>query len=214
MEPAAEVGGDYYDVIHADGRDWLVIGDVSGHGVSSGLVMMMVQTAVRTTLSQNPDLPPSGVLTAINRTIAENIQQLGESEHVTITVLSVHPGGRLIYAGSHEDILIYRAALREVERVETQGMWIGLDDNIEGMLENAELGLRVKDTLLLYTDGITESWRRGGPREDVFGDDQLEELFGNLGHRSLDNIRDVILEALEDYERDDDVTMLILRRVE
>ncbi|MCP4610029.1 MAG: response regulator, partial [Planctomycetes bacterium] len=48
MEPADEVGGDYYDVINFEGKDWLVIGDVSGHGVPSGLVMMMVQTAIHT----------------------------------------------------------------------------------------------------------------------------------------------------------------------
>ena len=56
MRPADEVGGDYYDVINAQGIDWLVIGDVSGHGVPAGLIMMMVQTAIHTVLEGKPNL--------------------------------------------------------------------------------------------------------------------------------------------------------------
>ena len=48
MVPASTVGGDYYDIIRTDGSDWVLIGDVSGHGVTAGLTMMMIQTAIRT----------------------------------------------------------------------------------------------------------------------------------------------------------------------
>ncbi|MCP4135249.1 MAG: AAA family ATPase, partial [bacterium] len=54
MNPADDVGGDYYDIINAEGRDWIVIGDVSGHGVPAGLIMMMVQTSIHTVLTQHP----------------------------------------------------------------------------------------------------------------------------------------------------------------
>lgn len=74
-EPANEVGGDYYDVISAAGYDWIVIGDVSGHGITSGLVMMMVQTAIHTVLLNNPGVSPSFLLTAVNRVIYENIKK-------------------------------------------------------------------------------------------------------------------------------------------
>lgn len=58
METADEVGGDYYDVINADGKNWLVIGDVSGHGVPAGLIMMMAQTAIHTVLKERPHARP------------------------------------------------------------------------------------------------------------------------------------------------------------
>ncbi len=54
MMPAESVGGDYYDVVQTGGSSWVLIGDVSGHGVTAGLTMMMVQTAVRTILTTSP----------------------------------------------------------------------------------------------------------------------------------------------------------------
>ena len=80
MRPADEVGGDYYDIINVADIDWVVIGDVSGHGVPAGLVMMMVQTAIHITLDQNADIAPENLLTIINKTIAKNIRRLGENK--------------------------------------------------------------------------------------------------------------------------------------
>ena len=55
MQPAAEVGGDYYDIIQAgEDRNWIAIGDVSGHGVESGLVMMMTQTSILSLVQREP----------------------------------------------------------------------------------------------------------------------------------------------------------------
>ncbi|MCP4345128.1 MAG: GAF domain-containing protein, partial [Desulfobacterales bacterium] len=78
MEPADDVGGDYYDIINFEDRDWMVIGDVSGHGVSAGLVMLMVQASLHSVLSLKAQIDPSDLLTVINKTIAENIRKIGE----------------------------------------------------------------------------------------------------------------------------------------
>lgn len=60
MMPAAEVGGDYYDIVEAgEDRHWIAIGDVSGHGVESGLVMMMTQTSILSLVRENPQLTPA-----------------------------------------------------------------------------------------------------------------------------------------------------------
>jgi len=59
MMPADEVGGDYYDIINVANRDWIIIGDVSGHGVPAGLIMMMVQTCIHNTLNIFPEISPS-----------------------------------------------------------------------------------------------------------------------------------------------------------
>lgn len=218
MAPATEVGGDYYDVINCAGIDWIVIGDVSGHGVSAGLVMMMVQTSIHVTLANNPNLPPSVLLAIINKTITRNIQQLGESKYVTITVLAAYENGRFSFSGLHQDIMVYRGAKQGVEVVETSGPWIGLIDDIGGMLTDMELRLDVGDTMLLYTDGITEAWTKesnGGPRNpatDMFGDARLKTLLGELGESSPPEIKDGIIGALGSYRCSDDVTMVVMQR--
>ena len=73
MFPADEVGGDYYDVINYGGHDWIIIGDVSGHGVPAGLIMMMVQTSIHIVLKNNPEINPADLVKTINSIITKNI---------------------------------------------------------------------------------------------------------------------------------------------
>jgi sigma-B regulation protein RsbU (phosphoserine phosphatase) len=74
MEPADEVGGDYYDVLHADGVVTIGIGDVTGHGLESGILMVMTQAAVRT-LQELREADPVRFLGALNRTLYHNVQR-------------------------------------------------------------------------------------------------------------------------------------------
>ena len=209
MAPADEVGGDYYDVINAAGRDWLVIGDVSGHGVPAGLIMMMVQTAIHVTLSQHPDLPPAELLTVINRTIADNIRQLAEDKYMTITVLAMHREGRFSFAGLHQDIMIYRSAQRAVEVVETNGMWIGLVDDISGLVYDESFSLGIGDTLLLFTDGLTEA---RDVSDRLFSSEKLAGILDRIGGGRPGEIREGILAELSGYTCDDDVTLMVIKR--
>ncbi len=210
MEPADEVGGDYYDAISVGGFDWIVIGDVSGHGLTSGLVMMMVQTAIHTVLVQNPQVSPSELLWVINRTIYENIVKMDEQKHMTIIVLACGKDGAFCFSGLHEDMLIRRAETGKVEKIESNGMWIGLEPDISGYLSDSTLRMEPGDCSVLYTDGITEAWGKDGK---MFGDDRLIKTVESAGDRSAAEIHAMILEALKDYETPDDVTLFVMKRV-
>jgi len=211
IEPADEVGGDYYDVISVAGHDWIVIGDVSGHGVPAGLVMMMVQTAIHTVLSGNPETQPSRLLSVINRTIYENIEKMGESKHMTIIVLAGGKDGKFSFSGSHEDILIRRAATGKVEAVQTDGMWIGLDEDISEMLSDDTLRLEPGDCMVLFTDGITEA---RGREDSLFGDERLTRIIGESGDGPASEVHRKIIAALESWEKPDDVTLVVVKRPE
>jgi histidine kinase len=154
MKTADEVGGDYYDVVNAGGRDWIVIGDVSGHGITAGLIMMMVQTAIHIALDLSPGLPPSQLLENINRTISENMKKLGGSRFMTITVLMSAGDGVFHFAGLHENILVYRAESGLVESVNTEGMWIGLHEDIKGKMKDKSLKLEEGDMIPSTGNGI------------------------------------------------------------
>ncbi|MGL4369979.1 MAG: PP2C family protein-serine/threonine phosphatase, partial [Spirochaetota bacterium] len=71
IKPAADVGGDYYDIINSKDSDWVVIGDVSGHGVPAGLVMMMIHTSLHTIIQNSEDLNPAAVLSQVNSVVSE-----------------------------------------------------------------------------------------------------------------------------------------------
>ncbi|MDM8551084.1 SpoIIE family protein phosphatase [Desulfobacterales bacterium HSG2] len=94
-------------------------------------------------------------------------------------------------------------------------MWIGLVDDIEEMLEDEVLALNPGDVMLLYTDGITEATKRGrGTQFEMFGDDRLRKVFRKLGNRTAEEIRIGIIEAIQDYKWEDDVTILVVKRSE
>ncbi|WP_017718864.1 AAA family ATPase, partial [Kamptonema formosum] len=83
MEPADEVGGDYYDVLQSHGRVKIGIGDVTGHGLESGVLMIMVQTAIRTLL-ENSETDPKKFLDTVNRTIYNNVTRMNSDKNLSL----------------------------------------------------------------------------------------------------------------------------------
>ncbi|MCP4137077.1 MAG: SpoIIE family protein phosphatase [bacterium] len=217
MEPASEVGGDYYDIINQEETDWIIIGDVSGHGVPAGLIMMMVQTAIHAVVNQNKNLNPSQLLDAINKTITDNIQQLDEDKYMTITVLTAHSEGTFIFSGLHQDIFVYRARSESIEVIETNGIWIGLSHVFKDASQNYSFTLEPGDCLLLYTDGITEAtpidWQGKDRFANMFGAEKLQKTFLSCGEKSPDEIKEKIIVALDEYLCLDDVTLVVIKRV-
>lgn len=210
LDPVEEVGGDYYDIITIGDYKWLVIGDVSGHGISAGLIMMMVQTSIHTVLINNPSVDPSHLLSIINEIIFQNIERMEESKHMTITVLAVEKDGNFAFSGLHEDILIHRDATGEVEEVETSGMWIGLEPDISDILTTDHLRLSSGDCMVLYTDGITEAIGRDN---ELYGSKKMIEIIKENGTKSAHEIHQAIITSLNNWEKDDDVTLLVIKKI-
>jgi DAHL domain/Stage II sporulation protein E (SpoIIE) len=210
MRPTALVGGDYYDVFEVGGVEWVLIGDVSGHGVPAGLVMMMCQTSVHSVLASCPDIGPDELLTLVNGTLTRNIQRLGEDKYMTMSALRREPDGSFKVAGMHQDLLVYRAASGRVEHFKSEGTWLGLIGNIHGLNPVSTLMLEPGDALVLYTDGITEA-SRDGKMLDIDG---LVEALLAHGAQSAERILAGILEKLESYEVKDDVVALIIKQLQ
>jgi predicted ATPase/serine phosphatase RsbU (regulator of sigma subunit) len=156
MTPAEEVGGDYYDVLHHQGRVKIGIGDVTGHGLESGILMLMIQTAIRT-LSNNNETNPVKFLNTINRTIFENAKRMKCQKILSLTMLD-YEQNCLRISGQHEDILVVRAG-GSVERIDTTnlGFPLGLIEDITDLVNQIEIELNPGDGVVLYTDGITEA---------------------------------------------------------
>jgi PAS domain S-box-containing protein len=207
--PAAQVGGDYVDVINDGERGWLLVGDASGHGVPAGLVMMMCQTAVRALLAAQPCLDPRSLLIAANRVLASNIEQLGEERYMTLCAVHHQGGGNMVYAGLHLEPMVFRAATGKVELLPSRGMWLGVVPDVSDGTESIPLYLAPGDVLLLYTDGVTEAQRDG----KLFEPERLKMVLSRLGYQSASDIGAGILAQLDGYSLDDDVTFLVAKRL-
>lgn len=213
MQTADEVGGDYYDVINStfkeDGKDWLVIGDVSGHGVPAGLVMMMVQSLIHAIIKTGHYNTPAEVLTQVNKTLTQNIRLLSENKYMTITLLSLKKDGTLEYAGAHQDLLIYRKKKKVIEQIETPGFWIGIEDDIEPLLVNNKIKLDKGDLLFLFTDGVTEAILS----HEMFEINGIRKVMEKHSEESLETVKSKLLEALSGYKQLDDITFMMVRRI-
>jgi serine phosphatase RsbU (regulator of sigma subunit) len=208
MMPADQVGGDYYDVLNVDGAEWVLVGDVSGHGVPAGLVMMMCQTAVHTVLESNPHIKPDRLLSIVNKALTENIRRLGEDKYMTISALCRHSDGRFYFSGLHQDIFIYRARTKTVENIESRGAWLGLFDPIDEHLSVGSFALEQGDVLLLYTDGITEAVRDGRLLDNA----GLKNILSELGTESANGIVEGILQRISSYTVSDDMAAVVVKQ--
>ena len=209
MKPTAQVGGDYYDVVQIDGVEWVLIGDVSGHGVPAGLVMMMFQTAVRTILQQNPRIEPNDLLALVNRSLTSNIRRLGENKYMTVSALRKTNGGTFEFAGLHQDIFVYRARQKAVEAIETVGTWLGVDENIGDLLRMKSFDVESGDSILLYTDGLTESTKDGA----ILDNQGLKQIFAEHGTSGATEILGSVLAALDGRVVNDDVSAIVMKRL-
>lgn len=212
MRPADEVGGDYYDVLQCcEGHVLVGIGDVTGHGLESGVIMLMVQSTVRALMEHGePDLRQS--LATINQVIFRNGARMASDKNLSLAVVHYFDG-RINVAGQHEELLIVRQG--DVERVDTidLGFPIGLEENITPFISEYSTHLDSGDVLVLYTDGIVEAENAKG---ELYGMDRMCRIIAERWRQSAEAIQEAVVSDVYSFIGDskvyDDVTMVVMKR--
>ncbi len=212
MDPAEEVGGDYYDVLQENGSVNIGIGDVTGHGLESGVLMIMVQTAVRTLVtSQEKD--PQRFMNILNKTIYENVRRMNSDRNLSLALLN-YEQGRLRLSGQHEEVIMIRAH-GAIERIDTTdlGFPIGLEAEIDRFIAHIELELHAGDVVVLYTDGITEA---ENDRGQFYGTTRLCELVRSHRLQPAAAIRRAIIadvrQHIGQHKVFDDITLVVVKK--
>ncbi len=212
MSPADEVGGDYYDILHLDRGGMLIgIGDVTGHGLSSGVLMLMAQTAIRTL--SNSDLDMREFINRVNTVLYENIQRINEDKNMTLALLHYQDGDYTV-VGQHESVLVCRAN-GEIENIETfdLGLFVGMEKDISSFTKTHQFHLDKDDVMVLYTDGITEAIN---VKEEEFGIEGLQELlqkYHRLPSQEMsEKMRQDLMAYIGEAEIYDDITLVIFKQ--
>lgn len=159
--PAQEIGGDFYDYIPISRGSWgLVIADVSGKGMPAAIFMGLSRTIVRASATDNPS--PAAAIKQANELICRDSTS-GMFVTLFYAILNAKERKlRYVNAGHNPPLLIRNGG--EVESLRTRGIALGVTHYID--LQEAERILRPGDTIVFYTDGVTEaarSGRRNGP---------------------------------------------------
>ncbi len=206
--PATEVGGDYYDYFDfGPNRVAMVVGDVTGHGVASGLVLSGVRSSLN--LLRDEMGRPSAVLDRVNlmlkRTSAPRMHMT-----LALVVLDRSECATTVATAGHPPVLLRRAN-GEVEEVGSGSFPLGAIENARYVEDRIKLS--PGDVLLLYSDGLVETINPAG---DQYGWDRLKKILRGLdGIPTANEIRDLILrevwEFKDEAEQMDDVTMVVVR---
>jgi serine phosphatase RsbU (regulator of sigma subunit) len=211
MEPADEVGGDYYDVQQCHGRIICGIGDVTGHGLESGVIAMMVQTLVRGLLA-NQETELVNFLNAINEAVYDNVHRMNGEKYLTLTLLD-YKEGQITLTGQHEDLIVVRNGLVELIDTFDFGFPIGLEKNISDFVAQTQIPLNSGDVVVLYTDGITEAENSD---KQLYG---LERLCQVIRQNWQQTAQEIIEAVIADVRRFigkqkvfDDITLLVLKQ--
>ncbi|MDQ6643401.1 MAG: SpoIIE family protein phosphatase, partial [Chloroflexota bacterium] len=207
-QPARAVGGDFYDFLYfEDGRVGIVIGDVTDKGIPAALVMATTRSILRSTAYGA--LSPGKVLEQTNDLLHPDIPA---KMFVTCLYAILDPvSGQLHYANAGHD-LPYRRHKDGVSELRATGMPLGLMPHM--VYEEKETTLAPGDSILFYSDGLVEAHNA---KREMFGFPRLMTLLGE--YQGDMSVIDLLLGKLADFtgsdwEQEDDVTMVTLRRSE
>ena len=207
MDPARQVGGDFYDVVPVDGQRLLVaVGDVSGKGMPAALFMVRSITVMRMAAMRGD--PDDDLLGRVNALLCEN----NPSELFTtafVGIVDTAAGAMTCYNGGHPAPLLSRAGGPFEPVPLPRGLVLGVVDGMP--YQPVTVQLKPGDRLVVFSDGVTEA---EDAEDRMFGDDRLRECLDACGRRDaqglVEAVRDAVRDFVGDASQSDDITLLAL----
>ncbi len=209
-KPATEVGGDSYDIIERGENRYVYLGDVTGHGVASGFVMMIVNALI----SAFSEVMPSGaqILSKTNEIVKPRVKS---NMLMTCLMIRWNEAEKKLYmtGAGHEYLIIYKKSQNAVFKIKTGGVAIGMTKDISRVLKESQISFDPGDVLVLYTDGITEA--RSGNREadPMFGVERLVSVVAEASDKTARGIFNHVTMKLSQFmgynhRQFDDITLI------
>jgi hypothetical protein len=211
-QPAMEVGGDYYDFIQIGDRYLsILIGDVSGKGVSAAFYMTMVKGIIKTLSKKIKQ--PSTLLAEANDIFCEN-----SPGDIFITIIygvfDLKEKSLTIASAGHPPLIVWKSKTKTIERVNPKGIALGLDKSkkYREIIEEKSIPIEENDILVFYTDGVSESMNM---QQEIFGEDRLQKIIEDSAHLPPQTIQKNIINSVNQFAekaaQHDDFTMVVVK---
>ncbi len=212
--PATEVGGDSLDIITGkDDNYYIYVWDVTGHGVPSGFVMMMVNSLISAFAQYEKN--GANILAATNSIVKPRVKQ-----NMMMTCIMLRwdeQSKKMYYTGAgHEHLLVYKAKADKVYKMKTGGVALGMVRDSSKILKEQQIAFEQNDIIILYTDGISEARYRSEQNGILFGVDRIVESIMKCEQKTAPSIFQQItidLSAFMGYKHKqyDDITLSVIR---
>lgn len=206
-----ETGGDYYDYFKlphlGSNCQGVVIGDVSGHGISSALLMAGVRAYLRARSMQPGSI--ADILTDVNRLVYSDT--LETSQFMTVFFLAVSDDVKRIswVRAGHDPALIYSPETDDFSELKGRGIALGVDEDWEYETFSAEVS--AGQIMILTSDGIFEAHNAQG---EMYGKDRLKEVIRTMRHLRAGELGRKIIDAVSNFRgevpQEDDITLVII----
>ncbi len=210
-EPATDVGGDFYDYFQVNDDEFgFFIGDVCGKGVPAAIFMASSRSIIKAHAISNPR--PSKVMQLANQLIAEDVQH-GMFVTVFYGLYNTRTRKLLFANAGHTLPYLYRPSISSCSSLFKTHFPLGVLDPSESFtFQESEIQLEEGDTLVLYTDGISEALNFS---REQFGLERLVNIILEHGSRSPKELRDKIVESVKDFLEGrgltDDITVMVVQ---
>lgn len=211
FEPAKEIGGDYYDYFIKDDIFSINIADVSGKGVPAAFLMALARSVLKTVYNI-VDRGPGAELNLFNKIIFDDI-----SEDMFITMMNLKYDLKtrkmILSNAGHNPMLLYKEESDSLEVISVKGVAIGFINDYN--YKEKEFYLAKGDIAFMYTDGVIEA---ESETKELYGSERLKEVILNNKHKSLEELKEAILESISKFrgknEQVDDITFVIMKCVD
>jgi len=207
MEPAKEVGGDFYDFFFIkENKLCFLIGDVSGKGVPAALFMAATRTLLKTAALR--DIPPEEILFQVNNTLCPDNDACMFAT-IACAILNTETGEVELSSAGHNPPMIYRSGQDFVFVDVPKGIAAGVMEDVG--YDKIALPLKPGDILFLYTDGVTEAMN---PEDKIFSEERLQQCLSGVKPSDVENVINRVRAEITTFVREafqsDDITMLAL----
>jgi sigma-B regulation protein RsbU (phosphoserine phosphatase) len=185
---------------------------VTGHGLESGVIMLMLQAAIRTLLNSG-ETDPVRFMDIVNRTIYGNVQRMNVDKNLTLALLD-YQDGKIRISGQHEQIIVVRQnGDLALESTIDLGFPVGLVPDISEYVHERTIELTAGDGIVIYSDGITEAESDTG---DVYGLERLCTTIKMAWLQPAEQIKEAVVADVRHFmghsELLDDLTLLVVKQ--
>jgi sigma-B regulation protein RsbU (phosphoserine phosphatase) len=208
-----EIGGDYFDFLwrreNPDAPFSVVVGDITGHGVDSALLMTAARAFLRMRASQPGTL--SQIISAMNRHLTRDVLETGR--FMTLFYLTVDPKkDRMVWVrAGHDPAILYDPQKDTFEELKGSGVALGINAAFD-YVENQRDGLKNGHIIAIGTDGIWEAFNKKGK---MFGKQRFREIIRQNARAGADDILNAVYREINDFTRgqksEDDITLVVIK---
>jgi serine phosphatase RsbU (regulator of sigma subunit) len=207
-----ETGGDYYDYIELPhlGSDVyaIAVGDVSGHGISSALLMASIRAYLRSRVTQAGS--GAEIITDVNRLVSVDTMETNQFMTLIFLVIEAQTGQLTWVRAGHDPVLVFSPDSDQFSELKGAGIPLGVEQSWH--YEDYTATIKPGQILVLTTDGIMETHNQEG---DMFGKDRIKEVIRRNADQDAEGIRRAMFTAVEDFRgkapREDDVTLVVVK---